>query len=123
VSRQACQSYAWDRGILGPTDSAFASGDGLRPHGIAPVALSDAYRAARLPRPTKATGAQVETLRRAESTPYVGRAVGAPACDGRVMRQSGRTLVVGELTCVYGFTVRRRPAEPPPFRVPPTVHD
>ena len=38
------------------------------------------------------------------------------------MRKSGRTLVVGELTCVYGLTVRRRPAEPPLFRVPPTAH-
>ncbi|MGH8568534.1 MAG: hypothetical protein ACREXU_11080 [Gammaproteobacteria bacterium] len=33
---------------------------------------------------------RVEALRHAESTPYVGRAVVAPARDGRVMRESGR---------------------------------
>jgi hypothetical protein len=38
---------------------------------------------------------QVEALRRAESTPYVGRAVVAPARNGRVMRKRGPTLVVG----------------------------
>ncbi len=35
---------------------------------------------------------------------------------------SGRTLVVGELACVYGLTVRRRPAKLPPFQVPLTAH-
>ena len=46
---------------------------------------------------------QVCVLHRAESTPYVGRAVAAPARAGRVMRESGRTLVVGELACGYGL--------------------
>ncbi len=64
---------------------------------------------------------QVEALRRAESTPYAGRAVVAAARNGRVMRKSGRTLVVGERACVYGLTVCLRPAEPPRFRVPPSA--
>jgi hypothetical protein len=64
---------------------------------------------------------QVEALCRAESTPYIGRAVVASARNGRVMGKSGWTLVVGELACVYGLTRRRRPAEPPPFRVSPTA--
>ena len=105
---------------------AFARGNGLRPHGIAAVALSPGWMRTELVlhafKADEGDWRQVEALRRAESTPYVGRAVVAPARNGRVMRKSGRTLVVGELACVYGLTVRRRPAEPPPFRVPPTAH-
>ena len=49
---------------------------------------------------------RTELALRAEPTPYIGRAVVAPARNGQVMRKSGRTLVVGELAYVYGLTVQ-----------------
>ena len=97
---------------------AFARGNGLRPHGIAAVALSPGWMRTELVlhafTADDGDWRQVEALRRAESTPYVGRAVVAPARNGRVMRKSG------ELCRRAGMRVR--PTTPPPFRVPPTAH-
>jgi len=57
--------------------------NGLRPHGIAAAALSPGWMRAELvlhaSRPVEGDWRQVEALRRAESTPYVRRAVVAPA--------------------------------------------
>jgi NAD(P)-dependent dehydrogenase (short-subunit alcohol dehydrogenase family) len=41
---------------------------------------------------------------KSESTEYVGRAVAALACDGNVLRQSGRIRFVADLAREYGFT-------------------
>ncbi|MGH8565024.1 MAG: hypothetical protein ACREXU_10560 [Gammaproteobacteria bacterium] len=63
---------------------------------------------------------QVQALPAPNRRRTSARVVVAPARKEHVMRKSGRTLVGGELACVYGLTVCRRPAEPSPFRVPPT---
>ena len=63
---------------------------------------------------------RTELALRAEPTPYIGRAVVAPARNGQVMRKSGRTLVVGELAYVYGLTVQSTAGRA--VAVPDAVH-
>jgi hypothetical protein len=97
---------------------AFARANGLR-HGIAATALSPGWTRTELVvhafKADEGGCYQVDALRRAESTAYVRLARLAPAREKRVIRESGRTLVVHELACVYSLTVRRR-GRAPPFR-------
>jgi NAD(P)-dependent dehydrogenase (short-subunit alcohol dehydrogenase family) len=83
-------------------------GEELRPHGITAVALAPGWM-----RTEDMLGGfntdeahyQETGLNGKTETPhYVGRAVVALASDANLMQQTGRTLLVGKLAKVYGFT-------------------
>jgi NAD(P)-dependent dehydrogenase (short-subunit alcohol dehydrogenase family) len=92
---------------------AFGMAQELKPHGIAAVALAPGFM--RSERVMAAHAQHPFDLSATESTEYLGRAVAALACDGKIMEKTGQTLTVGDLAKEYGFTdVDGK--QPPPFR-------
>lgn len=71
----------------------------LEDHEISVVALSPGWM-----RVERMTGLGEDQLAQTESPEYIGRAVAALAKDPAVIRRSGQTLAVGDLTREYGFT-------------------
>jgi len=81
------------------------SADGKK-HGIAVVTLMPGFMRTERVESTM-TSEEVRKQFRydlAESTEYVGRAIGALAADPKVMRQTGRIHFVADLAAEYGFT-------------------
>jgi NAD(P)-dependent dehydrogenase (short-subunit alcohol dehydrogenase family) len=85
----------------------------LRPYDVAAVALSPGWMRTEA---VMAHGHTPEELGRTESVEYIGRAVVALATDPNVIEQSGKTLTVGDLARVYGFSDIDG-SQPPAFRV------
>jgi NAD(P)-dependent dehydrogenase (short-subunit alcohol dehydrogenase family) len=80
------------------TRVSFGMAEELRPHGVAVVALSPGWMAC------ERMNLSPERAERAESTEFVGRAVGALAADPAVMARSGRLLTVIEAAAAYWFS-------------------
>ncbi len=91
----------------------------LREHSVATVALAPGFM--RTERVRSHAGGETDWkkipwLKKSESPEYIGRAVAALAGDPHVMRKSGKTFHVGELTHEYRFSDIDG-SRVPPFRI------
>lgn len=94
---------------------AFVTGEELRRHRVAAVAIAPGFM--RTERVMAGHAAEPFDLSGTESPEYLGRAVAALAGDADLLRWTGQVLTAGELARVYGFTDLDG-SQPEPFRMP-----